>query len=246
VDRFILWDVDGTLLSTGPIGRRAIMLAVSVALRTEALASLDLGGKTDPQIATELMGLAGLSQAEIDALLPDVVATVEHNLAGAEDEIARIGHLKPGVAELLPRLAGTPGVLQSLLTGNLAANAAVKVGAFGLQRWLDLEIGAYGSDHADRTALVPVALERARHLRGVSFALDDVWVIGDTANDLACARAGGVRCLLVGTGIHGHESVAGLDADAVLEDLSDVEAVLEVLGLDRDERSAGTRRRAAD
>jgi phosphoglycolate phosphatase-like HAD superfamily hydrolase len=222
------------------------MLAVSVALGSEALATLDLGGKTDPQIATELMGLGGIPPAEIGALLPGVIAAVERNMVGTEAEIVRDGHLKPGVAELLARLARVPGVLQSLLTGNLAANAAVKVGAFGLQSWLDLEIGAYGSDHADRTALVPVALERARRLRGKSFALEDVWVIGDTANDLACARAGGVRCLLVGTGIRGYVSVSGLGADAVLEDLSDVEAVLRVLGVNRGERSAGSRRRAED
>ena len=58
---------------------------------------------------------------------------------------------------------------QSLLTGNIAPNAVVKVSAFGLQRWLDLEIGAYGSDDADRLRLVPVALERARLLRDLTF-----------------------------------------------------------------------------
>jgi phosphoglycolate phosphatase len=231
VRRLLLWDIDGTLLSTGPIGRRAIMLAVSSALGTEALPLLDLGGKTDPQIATELMHLLGIPPAGIEALLPDVIAAVEANLVGSEGDIAREGHLKPGVAELLELLGATDGVSQSLLTGNLAANAAVKVGAFGLARWLDLEIGAYGSDHADRNELVPIALERARRLRGENYGPDEVWVIGDTANDLACARAGGVRCLLVGTGTHGHESVTGLGADAVLEDLSDIDAVLAVLGL---------------
>jgi phosphoglycolate phosphatase-like HAD superfamily hydrolase len=149
------------------------------------------------------------------------------------------------VAELLERLADAPGVVQSLLTGNLAANAAVKVGAFGLQRWLDLEIGAYGSDHADRTELVPIALERARRLRGEHYEPDEVWVIGDTANDLACARAGGVRCLLVGTGTHGHEAVAGLDADAVLEDLSDLDAVLSALGLGEGSAARSVRRQVS-
>jgi phosphoglycolate phosphatase len=232
--RLLLWDIDGTLLSTGTIGRRAIMLAVAGVLGAGELPPLDLGGKTDPQIATELMQLVGLPPDEVEALLPVVIAAVEANLVGTEEEIVRQGHLKPGVAALLERLAATPGVLQSLLTGNLAANAAVKVGAFGLARWLDLEIGAYGSDHADRRELVPIARERARRLRGLDFAPGDVWVVGDTANDLACARAGGVRCLLVGTGTHGHGSVSGLDADAVLEDLSDLDSVLAVLGLGGD------------
>jgi phosphoglycolate phosphatase len=145
--------------------------------------------------------------------------------------------VRPGVPEVLAGLTGAGAsagagggrVLQSVLTGNIAPNAVVKLAAFGLPKWLDLEIGAYGSDHADRTELVPVALERARRLRGVSLAPADVWVVGDTANDLACARAAGARCLLVGTGRVPVNELAQLGPDAVAADLSHVEAVVELL-----------------
>jgi phosphoglycolate phosphatase-like HAD superfamily hydrolase len=133
---------------------------------------------------------------------------------------------------VLERLDEQPGMRQSLLTGNIAPNAVVKVAAFGLQRWLDLEVGAYGSDHADRTALVPVALSRVARLRGEDVKPDQVWVIGDTANDLACARAGGARCLLVGTGRFTYAKLSGLGADAVMDDLSDTDAVVDLLTAD--------------
>ncbi len=227
--RLLLWDVDGTLLSSGPAGREAIMRAVAAVLGAEPPIGVDMGGKTDPQIASELLRSGGMEDDEIAAVLGDVLDEIEQNLRGAETDIARRGHLKPGVAALLPVLAERGDVLQSVLTGNLAGNAAVKLGAFGLDRWLDLEIGAYGSDRADRTELVPVALERAARLRRRRFAPRDVWVIGDTANDLACARAAGVRCLIAGTGVHGHGAVADLAADAVLEDLSDTAQVLAIL-----------------
>ena len=77
------------------------------------------------------------------------------------------------------------------------------------------------------TVYVPVAVERARRLRG--FEPGTVWVIGDTRHDLACARAGGARCLLVGTGRVPFEDLAALDADAALPDLSDVERVAALL-----------------
>lgn len=225
----MLWDIDGTLLSTGPVGREAIVQAVADVLGSPPSAAVDMGGKTDPQIATELMRSSGLTDDEIARLLAGVLVAIERNLRGREAEIARLGHVKPGVSALLAALSVRPGVVQTLLTGNLAGNAAIKVQAFGLDRYLDLDVGAYGSDDADRTRLVPIALERAERLRRRRFAADEVWVIGDTANDLACARAAGVRCLLAGTGAKGHVAVAGLDADAVLEDLSDLDGVVGLL-----------------
>jgi phosphoglycolate phosphatase-like HAD superfamily hydrolase len=97
------------------------------------------------------------------------------------------------------------------------------VAAFGLERWLDLDVGAYGSDHQDRTRLVPVAVERARRLRGLVLEPSDAWVVGDTPADLACARAGGARCLLVGTGRIAVEELEAAHPDALLRDLRDTD-----------------------
>jgi phosphoglycolate phosphatase-like HAD superfamily hydrolase len=116
-----------------------------------------------------------------------------------------------------------------VLTGNIAPNALVKLASFDLDRLLDLEVGAFGSDHADRNELVPIARERVARLRGKRFASFEVWVVGDSENDLACARAGGVRCLLVGTGRAGLDELRTLGADAVLADLGDTDSVIEIL-----------------
>ena len=76
---------------------------------------------------------------------------------------------------------------------------------------------------------MPVALRRVVELRGETYLPEQVWVIGDTARDLACARAAGVRCLIVGTGHDGFGAVRDLAADVVMEDLGDTAWVLEVL-----------------
>lgn len=225
--RLILWDIDGTLITSRGVGRRVMEeAAVAVAGLAEA-PTVVMSGKTDPQILREIFQAAELADDHIDGILPSAMAAAEAALADAEEELRSAGSVLPGVRALLERLDATPGVRQTLVTGNLTANAAVKVGAFGLTHLVDAEIGGYGTDHADRLELVPIALERARRFRGETYGPDEVWVIGDTPNDLACARAGGVRCLLVGTG--GQEGLDDLGADAVLADLGDVDRAFSIL-----------------
>src|SRR5205085_898421 len=117
--------------------------------------------------------------------------------------------------ELLPRLAAEPGVVQSVLTGNTRSNAALKLSVFGLDQWLDVDAGAFGSDHADRRELVPIAMARAADRHGRRFQPGEVWVVGDTAHDLACARAAGSHCALVATGHSCRDELDGIGADAV-------------------------------
>ena len=188
-----------------------------------------MSGKTDPQIVTEILTAAGIPKEEIAGLLPLALSEAELALAHSEGSIKREGHLHPGVRELLAALAETGSVRQTLVTGNIAANAALKVGAFGLEDHLDFEVGAYGSDNPDRDCLVPISLNRVSGLRGEVYLVGRVWVIGDTSNDLKCARAAGVRCLLVGTGRRGFVSVRDLGADAQLENLADTVSVFDAL-----------------
>lgn len=191
---------------------------------------LHLSGKTDPQIVREYLDLMAVDSP--DGRLGEVLTAVEAELAAAASVLAERGTTLPGVPELLARLDGVPGVHQTVLTGNTAANAMVKLAAFGLERWLDVDIGAYGSDDSDRCRLVPVALERARRRRGLDVSPDRTWVVGDTANDLACARAGGARCLLVATGRTPLDELERLEPDVVLADLADTEAVAAILTAD--------------
>lgn len=228
--RLILWDIDGTLISAGPFTRRAFDLAIASALgREPGDHGVSFGGKTDPQIALEILGSLAVSADDAGGRQPAVIQALEREMGAAEDLLRREGSVLPGVQRILERLHQTPGVLQSILTGNVEANARLKVGAFGLDRYLDLEIGAYGSDGEDRTTLVPLALRKVESLRGDRVEAGNVWVVGDTARDLACARAGGARCLLVATGRVPFEELVSLDADAVFPDLSDVEMVVRML-----------------
>ena len=228
--RLVLWDVDGTLVRAGKVAGEAFAVAVEHAVgRHPGDHGVRMGGKTDPQIALEILAGMGLDARAAHGHLPLVLGRLEAELAGAVDLIREAGHVLPGVEEVLERLHHDGDVVQSVLTGNTAANAATKLAAFGLDRWLDLEVGAFGSDHHDRRELVPVARDRVAELRGRRHEPNEVWVVGDTPHDLACARAADARCLLVGTGFTPLAELAALDADAVLPDLADVDEVVELL-----------------
>jgi phosphoglycolate phosphatase len=229
IGRLILWDVDGTLVRAGDIGAAVFDTAIESVFGVRPLVRVRMSGKTDPQIVREY--LEAMDVPESDALVDAVLRGIEGNraAAAAAGELAVSGVACAGVAPVLRQLAGDERVVCSLLTGNVFPNALVKVAAFGLDRWLDLDVGAYGSDHADRNQLVPIALRRLETERGVRLDPADVWIVGDTPRDLACARAVGSRCLLVATGRYSLRDLGDLGADACLEDLAETETVVKVL-----------------
>lgn len=226
-ERLVLWDIDGTLLRTGDLGALVFDRALEGVLGRPPATRIAMSGKTDPQIVGEYLALMDVDDP---STLPAILERLETELAAIERELAATGAPCPGVTRLLARLDAMPWVAQSVLTGNIAPNALVKLRAVGLDHWLDLEVGAYGSDHEDRRELVPIALDRQRSLRGRKVEPNEVWVVGDTPNDLACARAGGARCLLVATGRYAADELAALEPDAVVADCTDTEALAAVLG----------------
>ena len=225
--RLILWDVDGTLIRAGRVAREVVERAVEAVAGTRVGEhGVRMSGKTDPQIVGELLAASGHGD-RADALIPAVLERLADELARELPRVATEGRVLPGVPEVLARLDAAPATSQSILTGNIAPNARAKLRALGLEGWFDWRHGAFGSDHHERTALVPTA--RARATQALGTEPQEVWVVGDTPNDLACARAGGARCLLVATGRFGVEQLSVLGADAVRADLSDAEGVARTL-----------------
>ena len=224
----VLWDIDGTLIKAGRIAGAIFAAAVESLFGVAAQDhGVRYGGKTDPQIAREILAALSIDH-DADTHLPPLMEALERGLAEGRHEMRESGIVLPGVEAVLARLHDEPEVIQTVLTGNTRANAVLKLETFGLNHWIDVEAGAFGSDDADRNRLVPLALARVEERHG-PVDRDQTWVIGDTPFDAACARAGGVRCLLVATGSTPREDLEGAGADLVWDDLSDTDAIVSLL-----------------
>jgi phosphoglycolate phosphatase len=222
--RLVLWDIDGTLVDSVKLGLFAFEDAFERVIGAPPAEVVPFAGRTDFEIALDLLERSGVEPS--DALLERFGTELHRAMVERAEELRRRGRAYPGARESLERLAGEPHVVQSLLTGNIAPNAQVKLGAFGLDTLVDLEIGAYGSDHRRRGRLVHVALRKFERKHGASLAPGDVVLIGDTPLDVAAAHEGGARAVAVATGPFGRRELDAAGADAVLDDLRDVEAVV--------------------
>jgi phosphoglycolate phosphatase-like HAD superfamily hydrolase len=228
MNRLILWDIDGTLVHAGQIAGDVFDQAIEGVTGLRPSVPVRMSGKTDPQIALEYLEAFELEDRL--ELIGPIMELLAEKLAEQEDLMRAQGHVLPGVHAALEAIARIEGTEQTLLTGNIQPNARTKLAVFGIDRHFDYAIGAFGSDHIDRCELVPIALHRSKQLRQRDYQQNEVWVIGDSPNDYACARAGGVRCLLVATGRSTVEELAELRPDAILEDLTDTDSLLALIG----------------
>ncbi len=224
----LLFDIDGTLITTGGAGYRAIKRALEVTLGIErALDGIPVAGRTDSIILRE--GVRAAVDRELTTELRDQIRETYKGLLQEELELAGGGPgVLPGVHALLDRLAGDPSYHVALLTGNFSQTAAIKLGYYDL--WRHFAWGAFGEDAVDRNDLLPVALARYRDRTGHDIDPSDVVIIGDTPNDVAVARMGRVRAVCVTTGQFDRASLLDAGADVVFHDLSDVDEVLRVFG----------------
>ena len=220
----VLFDIDGTLVLTGRAGARGMNLAFGrLHGNDHALEAVPIAGRTDRAIVIDAMRRIGVEpDDETIRALHD--AYIE--ILGVEIHRPAPGHpsrILPGVTALLDTLDRRPGVTTGLLTGNFERGAAVKLSHFDL--WRRFRFGAFGDDHVDRRALVPTAIERGR-AAGADVPARAVVIIGDTPNDIDCAKAHGARALGVATGPYSEADLREAGADLTLPTLEPVERVM--------------------
>lgn len=217
-------------MDTAGHGRHAFADAVEqVAGRPGLLGDISMSGRTDHSISLELLEANGVQGAE--DRLPDMFGALHRALEQRRNAIAADGRVMPGIREVLGALGSRPDVTQSLLTGNIEPNAHVKLSALEVDGLLDMEIGGYGSDSGVRAELVDIARRKAATLRGIHVPPDRTVLIGDTPLDVHAAHAGGARAVAVATGLFSYAELEATGADAVFEDVSDVNAaVAAILG----------------
>jgi phosphoglycolate phosphatase len=224
--RLVLFDVDGTLLSTGAAARTTFASALEEIYGTSGdVEGYAFEGRLDPLIVTDLMRAAGVADATIAARRAEALARYLDRLEAALRERPPV--LKPGVLALLDALEKVPGLVLALLTGNVERGARLKLSFAGI--WHRFTFGVWGDDASRREDLGPVALTRARPATGIAFAGSECVVVGDSRHDVACGLSFGARTVAVGTGRTGLPALRAAGAHALLEDFSDTPRAMEAI-----------------
>ncbi|HKK71298.1 MAG TPA: HAD family hydrolase [Candidatus Krumholzibacteria bacterium] len=210
--RLIVFDIDGTILLNGPITRRLFGESFAEVVGREPESdTVRFHGNTDRGIFRLMLGADVDYERHFDAFAAAFTRRMRDHYATAEGP-----HVLPGARELVEALHGHQGAALALGTGNIRDSAYVKLARFGLDRYFP--VGGFGGDHEVRADLVRAALDDARSHYDVDFDPAEVWVIGDTVNDVEAARAAGCRVMAVRTGPHGESELSA--ADHVVADLS--------------------------
>ena len=134
--RLVLWDIDGTLVDSVRLGLAAFEDAFEQVTGKPPPESVPFAGRTDYEIAVDLLDRSGLELH--DGLLERFGVELERAMIRRAGELRARGRAYPGARNCLERLGREPDVVQSLLTGNIAPNAQVKLGAFALDTLVDL------------------------------------------------------------------------------------------------------------
>lgn len=222
--KLILWDIDGTLIVSGRAGIFALARAfVKLHGREPDFARLEISGRTDKWIASQILeqhGLSGSSE-NIHALLEAYLELLPEELT------SRQGRVLPGILELLETFHQRTDVAQGLLTGNLQQGARLKLEHYKV--WHYFAFGAFGNDSPLRNELGPHALRRAREQHDVEFDPASTFVIGDTPHDIACGQAIGAKTIGVATGRFSTAELQTHRPTAVFADFADTAAFLRVI-----------------
>lgn len=239
--RILLWDIDGTLMRSvraGSFKDYTIPMLEEVFGTAGRLPEMKVSGMTDLQIVGEALKHEGFTHEHIR----ERVHELRESYMNAMHKFTRNGEevfeLLPGVREVLQAVHEHPRYRSALLTGNIEPAAYLKMELVGLSEFFDLP-GAFGDESHDRRDLPALAAARIReHLQRerpedspqLELAPEQFIVIGDTPNDVECARHFGARSLAVGTGrLYSHEDIVECKPDALLTDLSDVDEVMQTL-----------------
>ncbi|MCA1732285.1 MAG: haloacid dehalogenase-like hydrolase [Acidobacteria bacterium] len=224
--RLVLFDIDGTLVLDDGAAREAFAEGLAEVYGYEGdLGVFNFSGKTDPQIAFEVLEHGGYPADSIadglERLWPIYVSSLQGRLHKGRQRVL------PGVRELLDRLVEIPEVTLGVLSGNIEAGAKVKLAPWDLGRYFGL--GAFGSDSRHRAELPLVAARRATELTGLRFAPREVVIIGDSIWDVRCGVPHDSVTIAVASGWTTASTLREENPDFLFESMVETDAWVEAI-----------------
>jgi phosphoglycolate phosphatase len=230
--RILLWDIDGTLIRAtkpGSFKDYTIPMLKEVFGTAGRLPEMKVSGMTDLQIVGEALKHEGITHEHIHEKVHELRESymkAMHKFTGNGEPVFEV---LPGVREVLKAVTENPRYQSALLTGNFEPAAWLKMELMGLAEFFPLP-GAFGDESHDRRDLPALAADRIRKHLQIELDPHQFIVIGDTPNDIECAKHFGARSLALGTGrFYSTETILEASPDEFLSDLSDVKSVMKTL-----------------
>jgi phosphoglycolate phosphatase len=216
------------LVDVARVTRAAHAEAFPAVTRRPLIKLPQTAGRSESEIFFDALALNAAdlnADGDAERLLEPFSAELAAALAARRDDLARAGQLLPGAAEAVAAVAKLDDVVQTVLTGSSKPNAVLKLRAFGLDGYVDFDIGGYGNEAYPKGTLLRVARERAGQKHKVTFGEDVTVYVADSPRDMDAARIGGARSLAVASGRASAVELRDAGADAVLPDLTDTAGV---------------------
>lgn len=226
----LLFDIDGTLISSGGVARRCIQQAFAERYGRGDTLAASFGGMTDRAIVRDALGplrpdLQGAElEAEIDAALEAYLAVLEAEASAATSSF----QVHRGIRAALDAVVGRADYAVGLGTGNVRRGARIKlecVDLFGA-----FAFGGFGCDHIERPRLLHIGAERGAAQLGAPLTACRVVVIGDTPKDVVAAHAIGAECVAVATGAASRAELLAYRPEALFDDLAEPGAIEAIVG----------------
>jgi phosphoglycolate phosphatase-like HAD superfamily hydrolase len=195
----------------------------------EASAGVRFEGRTDPAIIADMAESAGLDPRTVAQRGEEMTRVYLRELRAELVRPDPRRAVTPGVFPLLDALRSRPSVRLGLITGNIEPAAREKLRSFALDEYFP--DGGFASDHEDRSEIARIARERVSRRTGIPFEPAQTVVVGDTEQDVTCARDNGYAVILVETGWIPRERLVAARPDALFEDFRDLHSVLAALGV---------------
>jgi phosphoglycolate phosphatase-like HAD superfamily hydrolase len=219
----LLFDVDGTLVTTCGAGRRAIERAFELRYGTKDVVAFSFGGMTDKAIVRNGLQALGRTFADEAALDAEIDAALEFYLTVLADEVARTQiRIHDGMVRAMDMADARSDVALGLGTGNIRKGAAIKLRCVGI--YDRFAFGGFGDDSIDRPTLLMAGARRGAETLGTPIEDCRIVVIGDTPKDISAAKAIGADCVAVATGMHDVAELKACDPTVVFANLADPRA----------------------
>lgn len=218
-NKLFVWDVDGTLIKSEGVGKRALEQAFEIMTGVkDACKEIKLGGKTDTLILYEMCERFGVNKKIYKEFFEVYCRVLEDIVRG--DCLIRIAPNIPGILKIIKEKGG----INILGTGNIEKGARLKLLPADLN--IHFDTGGFGDEETERWKIIRNGIENAEKLYKLRFEKGNIFVIGDTPRDVECAKAVGVRSVAVATGYNTMDELKECNPNFLFEDLRLSEAFL--------------------